>query len=59
MISEKKQREDGRRPLLVYLRPDIIRALKRKALDEDTHVYLLLEGILLQQESLKPTADRG
>lgn len=48
-----KDRADGRRPLLIYLQPELIRDLKRKALDADTHVYLLIEELLLQQQGRK------
>ena len=36
-------RNDGRRQLLVYLDPDLIKALKRVALDDDVHVYEIVE----------------
>jgi hypothetical protein len=54
---EKTSRADGRKPLLVYLHPKLIRALKRKALDDDTHVYLMIEDILLKQEEFKHSTD--
>jgi hypothetical protein len=52
-MSELKQagrvRPDGRKPLLLYLQPDVIRRLKRQAIDEDTHVYLLVERMLSEE----------
>lgn len=36
-------RKDGRRSLLVYMRPDMIKALKRAAVDGDTTVFALVE----------------
>ena len=34
-----RTRTDGRRSLLVYLRPDVIKELKKAALDEDRTAY--------------------
>jgi hypothetical protein len=41
--SPKRIRADGRRALLVYFRPDLIKRLKVAALDEDRTVYELAE----------------
>ena len=38
-----RTRADGRKPLLVYLRPDVIKRLKMAALDEDRPAYELTE----------------
>jgi hypothetical protein len=38
-----RTRADGRRALLVYLRPDVIKRLKIAALDEDRPAYELTE----------------
>jgi len=38
-----KARSDGRRPLLVYLNPDVIKRLKKAALDEDRTAYEITE----------------
>lgn len=46
---ESKRRTDGRRQLLLYMAPDLIRTLKRKALDEDRPVYLLVEQMLTEK----------
>ena len=45
-MNEKPEREDGRRPLLVYMKPELIRFLKSKAAMEDTHVYHLVEELV-------------
>lgn len=42
----KSVRKDGRRPLLVYLDPSLIRDLKKEALDRDINVYELVEESL-------------
>ena len=39
-------RKDGRRALLVYLDPSLIRDLKKEALDRDINVYELVEELL-------------
>lgn len=36
-------RSDGRRALLVYLDPDVIKRLKKAALDEDRNAYEITE----------------
>ncbi len=36
-------RADGRRPLLVYLNREVIKALKKAALDEDRTAYEITE----------------
>lgn len=46
---ESKRRTDGRRQLLLYMAPDLIRMLKRRALDEDRPVYLLVEEMLTEK----------
>jgi hypothetical protein len=51
--SSANRRADGRKPLLVYLDPKIIRSLKRRALDEDTHVYIIVEKILRDAQANK------
>jgi len=42
-------RKDGRRPLLVYLDPALIKELKKEALDRDINVYELVEEMLKKQ----------
>jgi hypothetical protein len=41
--SVARTRADGRRSLLVYLRPDVIKELKKAALDEDRTAYEITE----------------
>lgn len=38
-----RARTDGRRSLLVYLQSELIKDLKRAALDDDTNVYEIVE----------------
>jgi hypothetical protein len=42
-----RMRGDGRRQLLIYMLPDLIRELKRAALDEDRPAYELAEEAIL------------
>jgi len=60
--ADSKRRTDGRRQFLTYLDPQLIRDLKRRALDEDRPVYLLVEEMLqarLSEEASvsQPSAD--
>jgi hypothetical protein len=41
--SPARTRADGRRSLLVYLHPDVIKELKKAALDEDRTAYEITE----------------
>ena len=41
--SKARARADGRRPLLVYLDPDLIKQVKKVALDEDRTAYEITE----------------
>lgn len=41
--SKPYPRSDGRRPLYVYLHPDLILNLKKAALDDNRPVYELVE----------------
>lgn len=36
-------RKDGRRPLLVYMRPELIKSLKRIALESEVTVFSIVE----------------
>jgi hypothetical protein len=38
-----RERQDGRRSLLVYLQPNVIKELKKAALDEDRTAYEITE----------------
>jgi len=40
-------RGDGRRQILIYLAPELIKELKRAALDEDRPAYLLAEEAIM------------
>jgi hypothetical protein len=51
--SENRTREDGRKPLLVYLAPELIQKLKQQALDQDTHVYLIVEDLVRRSDPVK------
>jgi hypothetical protein len=46
-----KKRPDGRKPLLVYMSPELIQDLKLRAVREETHVYLLVEQALLDAKA--------
>ena len=48
-----RKRADGRRPLMIYLDPQLILELKREALEKDTHVYLLVEAALKERAASK------
>ena len=41
--SPTRTRADGRKSLLVYLNPDVIKELKKAALDEDRTAYEITE----------------
>jgi hypothetical protein len=41
--SPARSRPDGRKSLLVYLDPDVIKELKKAALDEDRTAYEITE----------------
>lgn len=50
-------RSDGRKSLLVYLNPDLIKDLKRAALDDDRTAYEIVEEAAkdwLSRRSKKP-----
>ena len=53
--TDTRSREDGRKALLVYLDPDLILQLKRQALDDGSHVYLVVERLL--REGVKKAAE--
>lgn len=44
---EKADRPDGRRMTSLYLRPDIMPALKKAAIDERTNAYEIVEELVL------------
>ncbi|RUX96920.1 hypothetical protein EOA25_28630 [Mesorhizobium sp. M2A.F.Ca.ET.040.01.1.1] len=53
------QRTDGRRSLLVYLDPVVIKALKKAAVDDDRHSYEIAEEAIrdwLRERELRVSA---
>jgi hypothetical protein len=46
--SVARTRRDGRRQLLMYLAPEVVKDLKRAALDDDRPAYLLVEEAILE-----------
>ena len=60
--SQTSARKDGRKPLLVYLRPQLIKQLKKRAVDQDTTAYDLTEQALrkwLASDKSNASAARG
>jgi hypothetical protein len=45
-IAGSRTRTDGRKSLLVYLQPDVIKQLKKAALDQETTAYEITEEAL-------------
>ncbi|WEJ56711.1 hypothetical protein [Devosia sp. FJ2-5-3] len=45
-----RERSDGRKPLLLYVDPDVIHALKIEALEKNTHAYLIVEELLKKHQ---------
>jgi hypothetical protein len=43
-----RPRADGRRALLLYMTPDLIKGLKKEALDEDRTAYEIVEELVGQ-----------
>jgi hypothetical protein len=54
-----RARADGRKSLLVYLRPDIIKELKKAALDEDRTAYEITEEAISAWLASRKTTNRG
>jgi hypothetical protein len=54
-----RARADGRKSLLVYLRPDIIKELKKAALDEDRTAYEITEEAISAWLAARKTTGRG
>lgn len=44
--NKSRARSDGRRQLLIYLKPELIKDLKRAALDEERAAYELAEDAI-------------
>lgn len=45
-MTQSRSRPDGRKQLLVYLHPDVIKDVKKAGLDEDRPVYEIAEEAL-------------
>jgi hypothetical protein len=54
-----RQRADGRKSLLVYLHPDIIKQLKKAALDEDRTAYEITEEAISAWLASRDTPRQG
>ena len=54
-----RARADGRKSLLVYLRPDIIKELKKTALDEDRTAYEITEEAISAWLASRKTTRRA
>jgi len=53
-----RTRTDGRKSLLVYLDEDVIKQLKKVALDQDRHAYEIAEEAIRQWLSASKTKGR-
>jgi hypothetical protein len=59
---QPRQRPDGRRQLLVYVSPDVIKEVKKAAVDDDTTASAIVEAALkdwLTKHGITGTEDRG
>lgn len=56
--SAARVRADGRKSLLVYLHPDVIKELKKAALDEDRTAYEVAEEAISAWLAAR-TQDKG
>jgi hypothetical protein len=54
-----RARADGRKSLLVYLHPEVIKDLKKAALDEDRTAYEIAEEALSAWLASRKTARKG
>lgn len=45
-MGQSRSRQDGRRQLLVYLHPEVIKEVKKAAVDQDRPVYEIAEEAL-------------
>lgn len=43
---QRAGRTDGRKAMLVYLHPDVIKLVKHRALSDGVHAYELIERLL-------------
>jgi hypothetical protein len=44
--TSHQSRPDGRKALLVYLEPEMIKALKKAAVDDERHSYEIVEEVV-------------
>jgi predicted transcriptional regulator len=62
-VPDKKEtarvHPDGRRQLLVYLPPELIKDIKKLAVDDDTTASAIVEEALRQWVEKRPTDNRG
>lgn len=56
---DSRTRADGRRSLLVYLRPEVIKELKKAALDEDKTAYEVTEEAVSAWLALRNTKPKN
>jgi hypothetical protein len=54
-----RARADGRKSLLVYLRPEVIKELKKAAVDEDRTAYEITEEAISAWLASRQTARKG
>jgi hypothetical protein len=57
--ARARARADGRKSLLVYLHPDIIKELKKAALDQDRTAYEITEEAISAWLDSRKRAHRG
>lgn len=51
----RRVRADGRRQLLVYLPPELIKVIKKRAVDDDTTASAIVEEALRQWVGNRPS----
>jgi hypothetical protein len=57
--SPTRTRADGRKSLLVYLHPDVIKELKKAALDEDRTAYEITEEAVSAWLGMRKASRKG
>jgi hypothetical protein len=57
--SPARSRADGRKSLLVYLNPDVIKELKKAALDEDRTAYEITEEAVSAWLAARKASGKG
>ena len=57
--SPTRTRADGRKSLLVYLHPDVIKELKKAALDEDRTAYEITEEAVSEWLAARKASGKG